>query len=309
MADLMSRRERQYRGRAGRPKNSDLQKLRVQLWYHAVKSRGNWTDYRLDMRFGQAEGPIVTDGSGRTRVFSVIRKKASIPCTGNHHHRTFDLVERVESDPNFRGTRSIIRSIFWDLLELPPADLKVSRSFVSTCLEQLNLTRLSDIDALDWVWYMSEELFRVDRGSLKSGGASPYEACLVDATKGLPLDLDLLALFGGLFREACLSCNLKTAEIAQILFCISLEQFCSQQWLGEHAYVLFDLAKNRILYGKKGYFPTTTPTTYTSPVVFDEIESRGFIVAADNPKLNYFRENREEISMAFRYYLSTLPTS
>ena len=39
--------------KAGRPKQSEIDRLRAKVWYRAVKSCGNWSDYKLDMQFGQ----------------------------------------------------------------------------------------------------------------------------------------------------------------------------------------------------------------------------------------------------------------
>ena len=170
----------------------------------------------------------------------------------------------------------------------------------------MELTRITGEACIDWMWYANEEIFRADRGSLKSTGADTYEACLSDAVAGLPRDLNLLALFGGLYREACLSFNPENAETLGLLFRLSLEQFCSEPWLASHGAYLEDLAKNRILYGKSEYLPPDSNSSAGSEFELSEIKSRGLVVALRNPKLKYFMENKTEVSLVFKCWMISL---
>lgn len=113
---------------------SAVERLRAKVWYCAVKRCGNWTDYKLDMQFGQDGGPATKDGALRNRVFGVIGKKGTLPSRGTHHRRTFNLVERVETHPEFKGTAKVIDSPFWELLRLPPRDLEATTFFVTRLL-------------------------------------------------------------------------------------------------------------------------------------------------------------------------------
>jgi len=298
---MSSSKQRQLK--SGRPKLSEVDRLRAKIWYCAVKRCGNWTDYKLDMEFGQAEGPIYTNGAGRNRVFGVIGSKGTLPSRGDHHMRKFDLVERVESHLDFKGTSEVIDSPFWDLLKLPPRNLETTSAFVLRCLEKLNLMRLSEKNALDWMWYASDQLFSSNRPSLKSTGAGPFEISLNDATKELQCDLNLIALFGGLYRESCLSFNPANAEILGTFFRLSLEQFCAQPWLGAHGSYLEDLARNRILYGKSEYIPPDARLESPLGLVPSEMQPQGLIVARGNPKLKTFLEKRNDISIALKSWI------
>lgn len=299
---------KKYPARTGRPSSSAIDRLRAKIWYCAVKRCGNWSDYKLDMQFGQDDGPITTGGAARNRVFGVIGKKGTLPSRGGHHRRKYNLIVRVEDHQQFKGTAKVIDSPFWDLLKLPPRDLEATSSFAARCMELMGLTRLSGETALDWTWYANEEICRPGRGSLKSTGASTYEACLDDALSGLPCDLNLLALLGGLYREACLSFNPMNAEILGVFFKLSLKQFSSESWLGSHGQYLENLAMNRILYGKSEYFPSDASSVNGEELIPYEIQSQGFIVARDNPRLISFMENCEDISSALKcWMISQMP--
>lgn len=75
------------------------------------------------------------------------------------------------------------------------------------------------------------------------------------STSTLPLSLDLLCLFGAMYREASLSFLLDEAEVLGHYFEITLYQFCDQEWPEEIQHWLSDIARNRVLYGQRDYFP------------------------------------------------------
>lgn len=285
---------------------SPVDRLRARVWYRAVKCCGNWTDYKLDMQFGQKVEATTKDGMLRNRVFGVIGKKGSLPSRGGHHRRAFNLIERVDNHPEFKGTARVIDSPFWELLKLPPGDLEETTSFAAKCLALMGLTRLNGKTALEWMWYAGDEIFRAGRGSLKSTGAGPYEACLNDALAGLPCDLDLLALLGALYREACLSFNPENAEILGVSFRLTLERFCSEQWLEPHGLYLQDLALNRILYGKGDYLPAESDSESSDRLELMSMPSQGLVVALDNPKLKYFLENTATVSVTHKCWMIAL---
>lgn len=279
----------------GRPKLSEVDRLRAKIWYRAVKHCSNWSDYRLDMQFGQEEGPMTLGGAGRNRVFGVIKNKGTLPSRGNHTKRTFDLVNRVENHPQFKGTIDVIDSPFWDLLKLPSRDLEETVNFVSECLERLGLKRVTGDTAIQWMWYDAARLFRTDGPSIKSTGATPYEVSLTNAMAGMPCNLSSIALLGGLYREACLSFNHQNIEILGISFRLALEEFCSQQWLDEQGAILEDLARNRILYGKSDYLPSNRSSGNDAESAPTEIQSRGFIVASQDPLFRSFIATPKEV--------------
>lgn len=284
----------------GRPKRSVIDELRVRLWYQSIKGRSGWSDYKLDMEFGQAEGACTADGALRTRVFDVIRRKGTLPSRANHHRRSFDLIARVDSHPNFHGSRALFDSLFWDLLHLPPRDLDTTTKFVEMCLDRLELTRLTGNDAITWLWFSEVKTYDPKQPGLKKGGTGAFEATIQQATQALPVDLDLIALYGALYRESCISFNLESAEVAGILFKISLASFFETQWAGEMGAVLSDIAINRVIHGIENYLPSSSDSSITQELI---ITPKGFIVSKNNSLLNQFLEDRETIKTAMMAWI------
>jgi len=284
----------------GRPKRSVIDELRVKLWYQSIKSRSGWSDYKLDMEFGQAEGSCTTDGALRTRVFDVIRRKGTLPSRANHHRRSFDLIARVDSHPNFHGSRALFDSLFWDLLHLPPRDLDTTTQFVEMCLDRLGLTRLTGNDALTWLWFSEVKTYDPKQPSLKRGGAGAFEATIQQATQALPNDLDLIALYGALYRESCISFNLESAEIAGALFKISLASFFEATWTGETGAALTDIAIYRVIHGMTNYLPSSGGSSISQELA---IVPHGFVVSKNNPLLNKFFEDRKMIETAMKAWV------
>jgi len=94
------------------------------------------------------------------------------------------------------------------------------------------------------------------RHGLKEGEVSAFEVLMQRATSTLLIDLDLLCLFGAMYREACLSFLPAEAALLGHSFEITLQQFCDQKFPPAILDWLADIARNRVLYGKRDYFPT-----------------------------------------------------
>ena len=285
----------------GRRKLTIVERLRVKLWYLNIKHRTGWSDYRLDLEFGQSVEDGKVDGPGRTRVFDVIRKKETLPSRGVHHRRQFDLVARVESHPILHGTQAIIDSFFWELLRLPPRDLDETTRFVEKCLDRLGLARVTGGDSFLWDWLVEPSS---STGSLKSTGSGPYERTLQRATNGLPSDLDLVALFGGLYREACLDFALENAEIAGILFRLSLENYFAAPWIGSTGALLVDIGINRILHGRIDYESSGSGNLRNQPLVASV--SQGFIASRSDPLFAEFVANHEAFDTAYKCWVLSI---
>lgn len=239
----------------GRPRRSKIVVLQSKLWYLDVRRRCDWSDYRLDLQFGQEEGPGKVKGEARTRVFGALWKRGSLPSRGDHRRRQFDLVARVDSHHLFRGTKATIDSLFWELLCQQPRDVFEMRRFVERCCERLGLRTLTGTDAFIWSWLTSQT---PPEGSLKSTGAGAYEQTLQRATKDLEPSLDLIALYGVLYREACLSFALESAEIAAVYFKLTLAEYFDMPWTNPIGAEIKDIAINRIIHGIADYLPTTS---------------------------------------------------
>lgn len=228
----------------GRPPLDEADQLRAKVWYSAVKARGNWSDYKLDVEFAREEGEVRRCGADRRRAFEEVRRTGSVPTQGTHARRSFDLVGNVDAHPEFSGTAKYFHSPFWDLLKGRTMTLPEAHAFVAKCLATSNVYRLSN------------ELHFVQRclpvnGRLLVPAEMPdhlvYAATLDNLIKQTPVDLDLLALIGGLFREAFLVCELEIAAVLKERLNNLLEEFCAQTWLVETGN-LHLLAERRILF-------------------------------------------------------------
>lgn len=231
----------------GRPPTDAAELLRAKVWYLAVKARGNWSDYKLDLEFAKPEGETPRPGQDRRRAFEEIRRTSSVPCEGTHRRREFDLVRNVEAHPNFTGTANYFHSSFWALLRPMPMKLQAIRQFVAIELKRANLHRPSgNLDVLmklSPVWAGQNKLSDVKEQHL-------YSASLQLYLQSAPRDLDVFALLGGLFREAYLVCALEIALVLKDLFLKLLEEYCSQDWLKNDntGQKLLQLAEQRVFH-------------------------------------------------------------
>lgn len=290
----------------GRPKQTPVSKLKAKLWYNVVKTRSGLSDYSLDMTFGQPEGPITQGGAGRNRVFGPI-KKGVLPSRGQHKKRSFDVVERVNTE--FPGTADIIDSPLWELLDTPARDLESITALVERCLDLLDLTRITGKAAFEWSIFAEKDLDGTGKPSLRSQGATPYEMSLKLATQGVSSQMTLLALYGALYREACLSFNLENADILADFINAMLAFICDEVWMIPHERYFRLLVTERILYGKSEYLPPER-------LDFDSVDSVGilaspshsYVVSKNNKKYDFFSKNFNIIQIAHKArILSIMP--
>lgn len=235
----------------GRPPSDAAELLRAKVWYLAVKARGNWSDYKLDLEFAKPEGEAPRPGEARRRAFEEIRRTGSVPTEGTHKRREFDLVRNVETHPNFAGTANYFHSSFWALLKPVPMKLREVKLLVESELSRASLHRpSSDLDLLLKFYY--------PRSNGGAGGERPpvvearhlYGASLQLYLSSAPRDLDLFALLGSLFREAYLVCALEIALVLKDLFIELLEEYCCQGWLkkDDTGQKLLRLAERRVFH-------------------------------------------------------------
>lgn len=280
-------------------KQSIVGRVRTKIWYWAVKARGNWSDYQLDMAFGQPEGAPKKAGIDRNRVFDAIRKNGTRPSKGTHHRRQFDLVERIESHNNFCGTKNVYDSLFWDVLESKPRNLDTTTELVNRCLARLNLKRLHGHDYLNWMWLVSPLFANSSQKGIDERNSNHFEFWLNDSTQHLPVDLDLLALFGAMYREACLSFAPTLAEVHSNHFKQALDSFCKTSWLqplGEDLKLFEEITRNRILYGMEDYLPEKSDL----PRIFKpEIAVSGIIISKDINDVEKYLRDREQVGNNF----------
>lgn len=231
-----------------------LNEFRTLLWYLAVKDRGRWTDYRLDMEFGQPLDEIRT-GTDRVRVFEKIRTNLCFPSKGTHQKRNFNLVDRVEANESFHGTSEIINSLFWYTLKHMPTSLLEAQRDVERYLDKFSLKRLSTEESL--IWRKNSHLDGVSPKfySKTGGNLREYEHWLFKSTDEFPISLDLVGLYAALYREACLSFKPQYAQTLGDQFSMLMELLGWEDWMLNNKYFFEDLARGRILYGISDYWP------------------------------------------------------
>lgn len=234
----------------GRPTKDSVERLKVKVWYLAVKARKPWSDYRLDQEFASEDDKNERKGADRLRIFETIRRRNVSPSAGEHPKRRFDLVTRVDSHPDFKGTAGIYFSPFWLLLQGNFISLPKVLEFTKEQLKRCGIHRPSS--ALNFINASGMRVYKDE--FQKIDNAKMYEVSLRTAISELPLDLDLIALLGGLFREAFLVCELDTAVVLKKLFLEVIDEFCSQPWLSKVEFELLDVAERKILHWQMGEY-------------------------------------------------------
>ncbi len=253
------------RSNAGRKPKNTLDRLIPKVWYWAVFSRVRWTNSRFDVEFVPAMDGRKHDSETRVRAFERIKKNGVFPESKDREsvpvdqrkprQRYFDLILAVDAHPEFRGTAKVIHSPFWKLLKAVPGDLKSAISLVDESLRLLILRRLMDEDALLLLAGLARDVPINTRSGLREDYVSDFEVMLQRATRDLLVDLDLLALFGAMYREACLSFRPAEAEVLGHYFDISLMKLCEQDWIKPVGGDVEDIARQRVLYGVGDYLP------------------------------------------------------
>lgn len=228
----------------GRRPTDLVDRYRTRVWYWAVKARTEWSDYRLDVEFVRPEGEEKGDGAHRSRSFEGMRRYGRVPSSGNHQSRSYDLVARVDAHPDFVGTAKYFHSPFWALLKANAMNLSEAHAFVSRCMDTSQVLRPSG------KFEMGMKMLTAGRpyDSRSFSSQELYLEAIKDIVANRPLDLDLLALVGGLFREAYLACALDIAVILKGVFLELLTEYCRQDWLGALGENLADFAENKLLY-------------------------------------------------------------
>ncbi len=210
----MSTDNEEKRGPGKQPRGY-AQKLLARTQYVMVKARSPLNDAKLDVQYALGEYGVRLSSADRRQVFEHARKRGKpLP---------EDVVRELSKDSNMKGIQEISHSPFWALLEKPPTSRLAARRMVERCLKQLNLMRLPL--ALEKLW-----LFNMRRAGsalsldVEEVGGDQLEKLI----RGNPNSLNVLALVGSLFREACLNFDLQTANYLGRRFWALMQDFVSQ---------------------------------------------------------------------------------
>lgn len=121
------------------------EEARVWTWYRHIKSKCELSDYVLDKLFAWAENAEAEKSSDdRPRTFEWIRKKARKPRGIKNKWRTMDhLVDAVDEDERFHGSKRLYRSYFWALLQKTTHSTKEISAQLESLLQEYQLVRIN----------------------------------------------------------------------------------------------------------------------------------------------------------------------
>ena len=284
------------KSKAGRKKLSPIERFRAKVWYWAVRHHSQLSDYKLDMLFGQEEGPIAVGGAGRTRVFGVIKNKGTVPSRGKHSKRKFDLIKRV--GVTYPETVDYFDSSIWELFTLEPYDLKATNQFLNKCFEKHQVALINGKSAGIWAQYAHQQQEHgFEDYFWNSWKQSPFKMSLLNTLDSIPVDLDSLALFGALYRKYHLEFNHIKAEEVKDVFKGYLSEIADSEAMERCGATFKALAIMNILCGRKGVFPTRRNRPQYDDEESAQLKSSGILLVSNlNSGYRFYRKNRGEIS-------------
>ena len=284
------------KSKAGRKKLSPIERFRAKVWYWAVRHHSKLSDYKLDMLFGQEEGPIAVGGAGRTRVFGVIKNKGTVPSRGKHSKRKFDLIKRV--GVTYPGTVGFFDSLIWELFTLEPYDLKATNQFLNKCFKKHQVALINGKSAGIWAQYAHQQQEYGFEGYFwNRRKQSLFKMSLLNTLDSIPDDLDSLALFGALYRKYHLEFNHIKAEELKDIFKSCLSDIADSKAMVRCGATFKALATMNILCGRKGVFPTRRNRPQYDDEESVQLKSSGTLLVSNlNSAYRFYRKNRSEIS-------------
>lgn len=216
--------------------------LQAQVWFTKVSSIENKTAYALDLLFVEKDDG---DGTDRLRVFENI-KKGVLPTRGKHKRRKFDIVSLVDDSPKYKGTKDIFESPFWFLSYENNKKLKNVhdyRNFLSKCLADAQ----RKFDASD-IRVTDERFFEFNSQVQYSNKPTRLIRVLIPKFLLTKTTFDTLAILGGLYREAYLSCSDNYAKAIKDFYIEKQFELLKEKWIPDKLKKeIFKLSSNRIL--------------------------------------------------------------
>lgn len=241
--------ESSHFGGRGRPPTDPVQRFRIVAWYLFVKSKGKWSDYKLDITFGLPDALDASENAARPRMFELIRKRGVIPERGLGARRGFDLIELVNQHPNFIGSKAIYDSPFWQLISDTSPTLKSANNFVNRLLKIYDLARIErEYDSNQFYSFMKIGMPLKLREYFQMSSSERFNHHFSIALKNLPSDLDRLTLTGALFREAYLGMALEEAEYYKNILKDQYDYLFRDIWLRPLRESLKPLVIKRLIY-------------------------------------------------------------
>jgi hypothetical protein len=261
-------------GLRGRPARDMADKYQAWHWYAFVKRACRWSDYRLDMEFGQREGAGDIDGQHRLRAFEQLRQYGRT--TDKHRRNTaeiYDLVARVGQNPRFKGACELYHSPFWSLLRAEDVTIKNTYDLVNECLALLGLKR----EIKGWQY----------------ASVQHYETSILGILEFEPPSLNLMALLGALYREAYLA---GSGDVATFLSGYFSKMITDYHHLQQEVYSACKTEK------------PTCRKCVQCPIFSDQQSAYAFVCFVEQRMLHWMTESKEWAEIYGDYPAAVLTT-
>lgn len=231
---------RRKRGNPGRPYAARLLG-RVEFEF-VFASLGKPKVARIDVEFSRKSDGSRCTSADRTYVFEHARDRGTpLP---------IDLIKRLGEVPKLALIKHFAPSTFWPLLINPPVTRTAATRMVERCLERLNLVRLPVGLEEAWLSRKRAQTVAAEKMAEWQDEDRLVRQRIENFAAAHPQNLDLVALLGALYREACLTFEADAACYLGMRFWILLEDFfCGPQFDAISA-ELCEFAVNRIIYDR-----------------------------------------------------------
>lgn len=216
--------------------------LQAQVWFAKVSSIEKKTAYALDLIFVDKNDG---DGTDRLRVFESI-KKGMLPTRGNHKRRKFDIISIVDNSPKYKGTKEIFESPFWFLCYEKNTKLRKIhdyRNFLSKCFADAQRKFDASNERVT-----DERFFEFQSQVQYSNKPTRLIKVLIPKFLLTKTTFDNLAILGGLYREAYLSCSDNYAKAIKDFYIEKQFELFKEKWITDELKKrIFKLSSDRIL--------------------------------------------------------------
>jgi len=216
-----------------RAKLDEAEKLRRRVWYFNVSRLSGLSDYELSCRFDldiDAKS-LRKKGTARRRIFDRLRSFDEMPFRGRTEAFVYS-VDNYQRIPALKGTADLYFSPFWKLISstsIPANQLREFNIASARATGHLKLpgeyedtnaiyASLLKIPATEYLEYLSNKSFQ-------------YEEAVNLAFEETDADLNLLCLFGGLYRESLQSGNYELAQLLEGYVGNLLQEVTEQAWV------------------------------------------------------------------------------
>lgn len=206
------------KSKRGRRPKSEIERMRIDVWYQTVRNRLRFSDPRMDTYFdlfGSNVEPDLETGrkapEERRRIFELVRTRQRDPTRIKLGDRVVNLVDLVNSAPICGMTKWTFEAPLWDLMLSPP-NLDETQARLNALMDEFGMTFVPERRYWELLKY--------------SKGMEPdhlYINC-VRYTLGETLAIIGMSLVGLLYRQSYLAGQFTlTGELAK-----SFDALCSR---------------------------------------------------------------------------------